>query len=102
MANTQSFKKWWKRLLAPTSEDFKWLRARAVAIGSTAMAIIGLKEVGVEIPHVLATICNYIVILAVGVAGTASFTRQPLEEKYVEKEQEKPTSGTGTEQTPQV
>lgn len=78
----QNLRKWWKRLISPTSEDFKWLRSRAVALGTTAMAIIGLSQVGIEVPDILTHICNYVVILTVGVAGTASFTRKPLVEQY--------------------
>ena len=77
----QSFKKWWKRLVSPMSEDFAWLRTRVIALGTTAMAILGLAQVGVEIPPLVSQICNYVVILSVGIAGTASFTvKQKIEE----------------------
>lgn len=74
----KGIKKWWKRLISPTSEDFRWLRARVLALGASAMAVKGLTELDIIVPDWIGLICNYVIIFAVAVAGTASFTRQPI------------------------
>ena len=66
----------WLRIKAETPKFWKRVRALAISVGASAIAVITInKTMELNILPVIITICNYTIAACAAVAGTATLTK---------------------------